>query len=127
MIKENKKGQIKMLYDLTKEETIQRHRDLWTWIYKETIRQRYGVDKVEYFKDKEHIPDHFCYLCEYDHNMDGDNCSNCLCKWKQLSRIGYCPCNNSYYGKFNRTDHKKWIKRAYYAWRISKLKVRKDI
>ena len=119
-----------MWYDLTKEETIQRHRDLWTWIYKETIRQRYGVGKEKYFQDKEHIPDNFCYLCEYDHNMDGDNCSNCLCKWREHKfRFTYssCPCNNSYYGKFKRTDNKKWIKRAYYAWRISRLKVRKDI
>ena len=56
-----------MKKELTREEAIQEHRKMWTWIAEETLKQKRKVTKEDYFlhfqiKD---IPKGNCYLCEY--------------------------------------------------------------
>lgn len=58
---------------LTREEAIQKHRELWNWIADETERRQDCVSKKEYFENigvgRNEVPLNNCYCCEYAHNQ----------------------------------------------------------
>lgn len=68
---------------LTREQVIEEHREMWNWIADETERRRKVVTKDDYLE--EHggfflagfVPVRNCYLCQY---ADCD-CDKCIADW----------------------------------------------
>lgn len=99
---------------------IDNHRKLWYWLCRDTIKKRKKVEKYKFFNHlKLSNVSHQCYLCEY-RRRTGILCSECLLDWKKES----CTKQRAYYEKWRTTDEKNWIKSAYYAWKIARLKER---
>lgn len=107
-----------------RELTIINHRRLWGWIAYQTLKKKKKSHKIDYFKHYDippnKYPDCFCYLCEYK-NRHNQLCVNCLLDWGTDDKYR-AICTYSYYGLLN--NSKSWIKRYYYADKISKLKER---
>lgn len=69
---------------LTREEAIERHRRMWSWISSETLRRGHPVSKQE-ARDHFNWPmlNHGCWLCEFN----GDPCDyqsgegSCIVQW----------------------------------------------
>lgn len=89
---------------LTKEKSIELHRQLWNYIADETLNQKRCISKEEAFE-------HFgwplrtcamCWCCEYSFNITGlsvDCCANCPILWgneNQLSSLRCVQCNGMF-------------------------------
>ena len=70
--------------ELTREEAIRRHRQMWSWIASETLRLGYAVSKSEalqYFKwPSLHAG---CWLCEFNGRMcePWSGGADCIIQW----------------------------------------------
>lgn len=100
---------------------IENHRRLWKWIMWRTILEKWREEKYNYFThyDIDIIKEN-CFLCEYVSQEKLGMCIKCPVKWRT------CGEKNSLYRKWHRNFYSKWIKSAYYAWRISKVKEKKE-
>ena len=123
---------------LTREEAIQKHRELWNWIADETERQQDFVSKEEYYYEHPEItqPLNLCFCCQYvdersDYNASDCvdersdyNASNCLAlcpiKWKS----GHCEWSGSEYREWRNAED--WLEAAKYARIIANLPERSD-
>ena len=84
--------------NITKDEAIRHHRQMWRWIAEETERLGRKVYKWEYFKvmgiDKNDIPYFECYCCEFDRQARADKtfccqCEKCPLDWGARYEMGY--------------------------------------
>lgn len=86
---------------LTKQEVIEKHRTMWLWIAKETLKRKKKVYKFDYFDEMEipfeDRPQDLCYCCEYDsqkYKVEEDFCKHCPLNWG--SEIDKNDCCNKY-------------------------------
>lgn len=105
----------------------EKFKDMWTWIYEQTIRKKRKIKKDEYFKinkiDYNIRPNSNCYACEFaGTNIYGDvNCEKCPLLWTHNDKTLKFTCfnENSLYKKwYHCTD---WKKAAELAKQISEL------
>ena len=104
---------------------IENHRRLWRWLTYQSLIKKRKVYKAEYFNFyniKTNVYNN-CYLCEYsiNQNTEKESCSFCPIKWK------HCTNPRSLYHKWVSCLNSNYKKASYYAWRISKLKKKRDI
>lgn len=84
--------------ELTKEQTILNHRQMWNWIADETERRQECVNKVDAFK-------HFgitssslvsgCWLCTYRGRICGHKGNECILQWPG-GRCSYTQAGHGY-------------------------------
>lgn len=108
-------------YSDYREIMIENHRRLWKWIMWRTIIERSKQEKYNYFThyDIDNIKEN-CFLCEYVAQEKLGMCINCPVRWR------ICGKRNSLYRKWFRCFNTEWIKSAYYAWRISRVREKKE-
>lgn len=123
---------------LSRREALEKMRDMWLWISKETEKRKYPVSKEAYIyevtKKEGEVPKNECYACEYafseclryfDDPIDTEEaeyetCNFCpVDEWKEHPQ-GCVPNWSPYYkwavlGKYN------WINAAKYAREIATL------
>ena len=113
---------------------LENHKRLWKWLMKESIKTKTKVSKQSYFYTyygERNICRNDCFLCEY---IDKKYKQNILCKkicpinWgiNKYDNEYYSCIGGSFYGKWWDCTSKNWIKASYYAWRISRLKLKKN-
>ena len=104
-----------------KEVMILNHKKMWDWIYKETLKNKQKIYKLDYLNTYyKQIPNELinnCYLCTYK-NILNQNCEDCLVEWE----TNYCYSLDSVYKKF--TGENNWKKCAKYAKEIRDLKLK---
>lgn len=82
--------------ELTREEAIRLHRELWGWLAENPMKQ-----KTDYPKFKTERVRNDCYLCEFA----GSQCAKCPVEWPKIHySASPCLCVASYYDKW---DHAK--------------------
>lgn len=108
--------------DTYREIMIENHRRLWKWIMWRTIIDRCKEYKSSYFKHY-NIDDieAKCFLCEYVKQERLGLCNNCPMKWKKR-----CGEQNSLFQRWYLCGYFSWITSAYYAWRISRVREKKE-
>lgn len=117
---------------LTREEAIQKHRELWHWIFEETVKKRRAVQKCENEEVMEEVPVHFCWCCQYSLNEEFKTkipvCENCPIEWPEtcadVCEKGDPPCVKSYYGEWE--DSFDWREAADLAFKIANLPEREQ-
>jgi len=107
--------------DTYREVMIENHRRLWKWIMWRTIIGKWKEAKYNYFThyDIDNIKEN-CFLCEYVFQERLGLCYRCPVKWK------LCGERNSLYKKWYACLSTEWIESAYYAWRISRVREKKE-
>lgn len=85
---------------LTKEQAIEKHREMWNWITDKIIEEKnvqniYGL-KQTYCENK--FPNqyilNYCFLCEYSKEYGRENCSLCPLDWE--SKCNNFMCEDKY-------------------------------
>lgn len=128
---------------LTKEEAIQKHRELWNKIHGMTLRERTIIYKYRALRELGYhypspaSPTNMCWACEYDaqkkrvevkgFHFVGD-CSNCLLTIPvkdNPSSVVPCMWEDSPYTMWGNARH--YITAAYWAKVIADLPVNPDI
>jgi len=81
--------------ELTKEEAIKLHRELWGWLAENPMKKKSDWPGWE----KHERVQLFCFCCEFANRMaDPDNCKNCPLEWPELRTAStHTPCGKSYY------------------------------
>lgn len=100
---------------LTREEAIQKTRDMWNGMADMMETKNEIITKEEYLcstlsaDEKKHLPQYMCYCCEYDKQFS-NNCRMCPIYWPEGCLCGsiYSP----YFGFENAVDVKSAIKYA---------------
>lgn len=86
---------------LTLEETQRRHKELWTWLAKETRKRKGNVEKNEFFdiSKANELPIHSCWCCEFAReaktllkNHEHYRCTLCPLKDKEICEESFCKC-----------------------------------
>ena len=108
--------------ELTREEAIKLHRQMWRWIAEETEKQKRFVSESEYFEamgiEDEDVPHLKSYCCEYG------GCGSCPIQWSEARN--FCLDKNSPYRAWERTaDGGSWQVAAELARKIAELPERK--
>lgn len=90
---------------MTKQEAIDKHRQMWRWIAEKTRERRKVVDKLDYFYETGQMSDKpwwLCWCCEYarsvcnNDNIVGDHRAYCyLCPIQWIG--GFCLAHTSAY------------------------------
>lgn len=105
--------------NLSKEEAIRNHRDMWNWIANETLKRKRTIFKEDYFVainiDYDDIPENYCYCCEYAYSYNP--CYNtCPIHWS-----GDKSCINASSEYFLWVQEENYIKSAELARQIANL------
>ena len=99
--------------ELTREEAVRLHRQMWLWIAKETERQKQIVFKTDYFKamktKREDMPLNTCYCCEYTRGEGTKNTRCELCPMLWGGADNHCLNKNSPFRAWSNT----------YNWRVA--------
>ena len=73
---------------MTREEAIQKHRDMWNWIADKTIERGHVITEDDYFNDmgipENERPTCYCYCCKYASQHKTNNeamCRYCPIDW----------------------------------------------
>lgn len=90
-----------MMKELSKQEVVAKHREMWNWIANETLKRKRKISKAEYFSEMKipfgHRPLFGCYCCEYTKqkakNLD-IYCNLCPLDWG--SKVNGFMCENKY-------------------------------
>ena len=119
--------------DLSCDEALRKHKDMWNWIADETLKQKKCVSKDNYFEHMHifplDIPFHKCYLCEYSKAIKESNkdyfpylmCNFCPVDW---GHINCCDMHSPYsLWKYTCAEGLNWEKAANYARAIAELPV----
>lgn len=115
---------------MTKQEAINKHRQMWRWIADKTKERHKAVDKMDYFDENKLIgdrPKHLCWCCEYASSVNKDfhyMCDKCPIEWKidESSRIAPCCDRWSEYNVWDESVLKgDWRKAARWAKIIAEL------
>ena len=81
---------------ITREEAIQRHRELWGWLAETGEEGKFAWPEWE----KYGIAKNRCFLCEFTQPDDVEDrknaCENCPCVWPNTD-TNYFPCEISLY------------------------------
>ena len=83
---------------MTKQEAINKHRQMWRWIAEKTEERRKAVNKIDYFNETGQMlgkPKNLCWCCEYAQSIDKDfrrMCDNCPIQWKTDWSLRITPC-----------------------------------
>lgn len=107
--------------NMTKQEAIEKHRELWSWIAEQTrILKRYVSKRDYFYRDGEwcnaaDIPFGCCYCCEYANTQPPGSCESCPVEWNG----GYCNEEMSEYTGWRKA--KTWEESARWADRIARL------
>lgn len=78
--------------ELTREEAIRLHRELWGWLAENPMKQ-----KTDYPKFKTERVRNDCYLCEFA----GSQCAKCPVEWPKPRYVSPCHCMESYFGEWD--------------------------
>lgn len=115
--------------ELTKEEAVKLHREMWNWIANE-IYQRKKVCEIwdlkhEYLKynNYSNIRSH-CFCCEYVAQSEKAECSK-LCPFNWARHRNFVYCVDGYYLKCENASD--WISQYKLAIKIANLPVRTNI
>lgn len=124
--------------ELTREQAVAEHRNLWRWIANETRSRKRRVEKYEYFKNFEipkwEIPRNSCYCCEYSFQLyifqfhSLNCCENCPIDWGYSAKNNMC-CDDTWNFDgiyFAWCYEEDWQKAADLAERIANLPERKN-
>lgn len=146
-----------MIKNMTREQAISLHRQMWEWIAKE-IEEKKEVQDIHYLKqqyqyDRGEHAFNDCYCCEYAEQRNkakaapGNNeCLYCPLEWENPD-VAFCPCElygdedesmfeikDGLYGKCRKLfdncelrDENCWEEQAEYAWQIANLKEKGEI
>ena len=96
-------------------EEIWKHREMWTWIAKETKRRQMVIKEKDYFGARDDVPVSNSYCCE----VAGWDCAKCPLKW---SALGKCGDSDSPYSQWKEAVRMRdWVRAAYYAAIIARL------
>lgn len=81
------------MLNLSKEQTIEKHRKMWNWIADETEKRKQIVRKTDYFEEhpNETVPYMLCYCCDFNFNYP---CGSCLISWG--GKISHHICISKY-------------------------------
>lgn len=111
---------------LTREEAIQKHRELWNWIADETERRQDFVSKEEYYYEHpESIrPLSLCFCCQYVAERSDYILSDCLALCPIKWETGCCENSRGEYREWRRAED--WLEAAKYARIIANLPERSD-
>lgn len=114
-----------MKKELTKNEALQKCRDMWNEIAVITEEEKYCLTKEEYFSRKgipdDDIPLVRCYCCEYSLQTNGD-CSNCPLNFPKNPYIPGCLSRYSPYHLWGEAIfNEDWKSADYYARQIANL------
>lgn len=106
--------------NLSKQETIKRHRQMWNWIADESLKQKRCVRKSEVF---EHFKWKkcwcYCWCCEYSNS----ECARCPILWLTCEK---CVDPDSLYKEWINTCHNNnYLKASELAKQIANLPERK--
>lgn len=113
-----------MSLNLTREQTIKKHRKMWNWIAYETLKRKRKVLKEDYFEEHgiSMIPYCECYCCDYDYDYsikyDSYRCKACPIIWPDNMT---CPNDNSLYEQFYSCRNKDYKEAAELARQIAEL------
>lgn len=92
---------------LTREEAIERTRDMWNWIANKTLEREIIVTKWSYFIengiDIDDIPVSECYLCEYSeqYGVYDAKCKYCPLKFTSETKSFGCLNDDSPFNKWD--------------------------
>ncbi len=107
--------------ELTREEAIRLHRELWKWLAENPMKRKEGWpgwDKIEPIR-------HLCPCCEYvKYDWNSETCKEkCPLEWKRLRDLSDTPCLCSYFKDWERATAPE--ERSKYAALIRDLPERK--
>lgn len=137
---------------MTKQEAVQKHRDMWNWIADRYEEHERGEEsnctlgdlisvydmKCKYLRDvldmEDHeMPFHKCFCCEYDSIESFSKCTRCPVLWgneedKNIYNVGfYCERSGSpYMNVVNAAKHADFSNAAKFARIVANLPERKD-
>lgn len=110
---------------ITFKKTVYNHRQLWKYICYKIIETEDKISKSEYFENYDiDIPRCECFLCEYI-KYHRNKCKYCPLKWGKeytCTGVGDSP---GLYSKYINSN--EWEEAYYYARKISKLPIKKEI
>lgn len=95
---------------LTREEAIEKTRNMWNWIADKTEERGIIVRKWNYFRenviDIDDIPASECYLCEYgeQYGVYDTKCKYCPLKFTSETNAFGCLNNDSPFNKWNKVS-----------------------
>lgn len=143
--------------DITKEETISLHRQMWGWIA-DKIEEEQKIHNIHYLK-QDYLEErgeqavNNCYCCEYAERQsmlepaaESNHCICCPLDWENPD-VSVCPCElygdddepvfefrDGLYGRCRKffdnpelCDENNWEEQAEYARRIANLKEKEEL
>lgn len=106
---------------MTKNEAVENHRKMWTWIALETLKRKSKMEKEDYFNEimpslKGKIFNN-CFCCNYAKQLrySVEFCEMCPLKWP------FKDCTYSTYFLWHETTSSDYEKAAIYALEIASL------
>lgn len=112
------------MLNLSFEETVKNHREMWNWIADETLKREEAVGKWEYFEAYRIIlkPECECYACDF-----ASGCHDCPIMWDNLGNLT-CLSKNSPYIRWCRSrDNGNYKSAAKWARKIANLPIKRRI
>lgn len=125
---------------LTKQQAIEKHRQMWNWIADETLKRKCKIIKMDYFNENldknEEPPLVSCYACQYSAEQRGiisfseNMCQFCPIDWHSDSSCTMCMDKdehsfyNNTFAAWNETND--WKKAAELAREIAELPEREE-
>ena len=112
----------------TKDEFINEHRKMWTWIANETLRRKEKVEKYQYLSHNvTKVVYNDCWLCDYVYLTHKGHCEYCPLKWLDTdgNEVNWCwEPSNSLYQAWNKEEN---YQKAYeLAYKIDNLQTTKE-
>ena len=122
---------------LTKEQAVTKHKEMWMWIYEQTLLRKIKVSKgsyfISYFNNREirrnDLPYCDCFCCEYAVQIARSfnehlsrRCKYCPIEWG----LGGCMEENALYNEWENTSNVEYNKAAELALKIANLPLKEE-